>query len=191
MRPAAIGIVAALSLAGCGGSSMTTSTTASTAPAQETTASTTRSSTPAPAVHLAAGFHLTSPAFKQNGQIPRQYTCDGAGTPIPLRWSGVPSTAKELVLVMSDPDAPSGDFVHWAVAGISPQAGAPTGVEGRNSTGKTGYTPPCPPAGKAHHYVITLSALGGPSRLKTGFTPDQLRTAAVGIATLIGTYARR
>ncbi len=192
MRRAAIGGVA-LALAGCGGSGTKTSTTASTPPAQETTADTATGSTPAPApaVHLAAGFHLTSPAFSQNGQIPRRYTCDGAGTAIPLRWSGVPRNAKELVLVMRDPDAPSGDFVHWAVAGISPGAGAPTGVDGRTSTGRTGYTPPCPPAGKAHHYVITLSALGGPSHLRTGFTPDQLRTAAVGIATLIGTYARR
>jgi len=103
----------------------------------------------------------------------------------------VPKNAKELVLIMRDPDSPNAPFVHWAVAGISPHAATPTGVAGRSSTGKPGYTPPCPPAGKPHHYVITLSALSAPSNLKPGFTPDQLRTSAVGIATLIGTYARR
>ena len=187
MKRAAIAALA-LALAGCGGSSKSTSTTVSTAPTQTTSSST---SAPAPAVHLAAGFHLTSPAFKQNGQIPSRYTCDGAGTPIPLRWTGVPGNAKELVLVMRDPDAPNGDFVHWAVAGIGPRATSPAGVEGRNSAGGNGYTPPCPPRGKPHHYVITLSALSGPSHLSAGFSPDQLRTAAVGIATLVGTYARR
>jgi Raf kinase inhibitor-like YbhB/YbcL family protein len=140
---------------------------------------------------LAKGFTLTSPAFKANAPIPRQYTCDGAGTALPLRWSGVPRAAKEFVLMMRDPDAPGTPFIHWAVAGISPHATAPTGVDGQNSAGTTGYTPPCPPPGKPHHYVITLNALSGPSGLKPGFTPDQLRTSAVGIATLIGTYARR
>ncbi len=127
------------------------------------------------------------------------YTCDGRQTSLPLRWTGVPHGATELVLVMRDPDAPGGPFVHWALAGITPATtGFPAGgvsgqvIPGRNSTGSLGYTGPCPPAGSpAHHYVLTLSALAAPSGLKPGFSPDQLQAQALGIATLIGTYARR
>lgn len=189
MRRAALAAATAVALAGCGDSGGHSTTTTSTTTRTATVTPT--GTTPAPPVSLARGFHLTSPAFRANGAIPKQYTCDGTGTPPPLRWTGVPRHAKELVLVMRDPDAPSGDFVHWAVAGISPTATSPAGVEGRNSSGTIGYTGPCPPPGRPHHYVITLSALSGPSGLKSGFTPDQLRTAAAGIATLVGTYARR
>jgi Raf kinase inhibitor-like YbhB/YbcL family protein len=170
------------------GTRTTATGTRTTATASRTTATT---PAPAPPATLAKNFRLTSPAFKPGGAIPRQYTCDGAGAPIPLAWSGVPKSAKELVLMMRDPDAPSGDFIHWAVAGINPRSNTPTGVNGRNSEGRAGYAAPCPPPGRPHHYVITLSALSGPSKLKPGFAPDQLRTAAVGIATLVGTYARR
>ncbi len=152
-----------------------------------------------PGQHLAAGFHLTSPAFRPGGPIPRAYTCDGRQTSLPLRWSGVPHAAKELVLVMRDPDAPAGPFIHWAVAAISTTgSGFPAGgvsghvILGRNSFGSNGYGGPCPPKGSpAHHYVLTLSALASPSGLRTGFNPDELRARALAIATLIGTYARR
>ncbi len=101
--------------------------------------------------------------------------------------------------MMRDPDAPSGNFVHWALAGIDPttvgsQAGGVPGfvAPGRNSFGTLGYRGPCPPSGdKPHHYVLTLSALSARSGLKAGFSTDELRTNAVAIATLIGTYARR
>ncbi len=144
-------------------------------------------------VTLARGFHLSSPAFHNNRAIPPRYTCSGAGQPIPLTWSGVPKSAHELVLVIRDPDAPGSPFTHWALAGISPQThGVPANaIAGRNSAGGNGYTPPCPPHGsRAHHYVITLTALSGASGLKPGFDPNQLRTSAVGIATLVGTYER-
>jgi Raf kinase inhibitor-like YbhB/YbcL family protein len=152
-----------------------------------------------PGQKLASGFRLSSPAFRDGGAIPRVYTCDGRDLSLPLRWSGVPRGSVELVLVMRDPDAPSGNFVHWALAGIPAtttgfQAGGVPGLvaPGRNSFGSLGYGGPCPPAAsRAHHYVLTLSALSGRSGLRAGFTPDQLRTAALGIATLTGTYARR
>jgi Raf kinase inhibitor-like YbhB/YbcL family protein len=152
-----------------------------------------------PGQKLASGFDLSSPAFRAGTAIPRAYTCDGPDLSLPLRWSGVPRGTQELVLVMRDPDAPSGNFVHWALAGIPPassgfRAGGVSGLvaPGRNSFGSLGYRGPCPPAAsRAHHYVLTLSALSGRSGLHAGFTPDQLRTAALGIATLTGTYARR
>jgi len=202
-------ISTALILGGCGGSggsgSSVGSSATATLPASSgtTTVSATARSTPAPpgvtpGQHLAAGFHLTSPAFRPGRPIPRLYTCDGRDTALPLRWTGVPKATKELVLVMRDPDAPGGEgggFVHWAVARISPtSAGLHAGnvVLGRTSFGSNAYGGPCPPKGSpAHHYVLTLSALASPSGLRTGFGPDQLHTRALAIATLIGTYARR
>jgi Raf kinase inhibitor-like YbhB/YbcL family protein len=178
-------VAATLILAGCGGSS-SSSPSSSTV----TSAATTSSS----AITLAAGFHLSSSGFRPSAPIPRVYTCDGRDTPLPLHWTGVPAGAKELVLVMRDPDAPAGPFVHWAVAGIPPSATSvpARGVTlGRNSFGSLGYRGPCPPAGsKAHHYVLTLSALATPSGFHAGFNPDELQSRALGIASLIGTYAR-
>jgi len=218
VRAAAACVVAALGLgvAACGGGSTSASSSndASTASSRtattSTAASTSESVTTPPAstsgggtdtlpkVKLASGFHLSSPAFAPGGPIPRVYTCDGKQSSLPLRWTGVPRGAKELVLVMRDPDAPGGTLTHWAIAGISPSssgftAGGVSGhvIPGRNSFGALGYAGPCPPASAtAHHYVLTLSALDAPSGLKPGFNPDQLQSQALGIATLIGTYAR-
>jgi Raf kinase inhibitor-like YbhB/YbcL family protein len=221
LHTAAAAALAAIAIAGCGGSissssSTTSSTTHSTssttaAVAQSTTAATTTSSfsggvsTPSTTstfsttATLARGFHLTSPAFASGAAIPAAYTCDGNGVSPPLQISGVPSGATELVLVMRDPEAPGGNFVHWALAGIPPTtASLPSGgvpglvAPGRNSFGTLGYRGPCPPrGGPAHHYVLTLSALSTSSGLRSGFQADQLSSPAVGIATLIGTYARR
>jgi Raf kinase inhibitor-like YbhB/YbcL family protein len=168
---------AALILAGCGGGSSSSTTTQSTTN-----------------ITLANGFHLSSPAFRSGGAIPSSYTCDGHDTSLPLRWTGVPPATTELVLVMRDPDAPGGSFVHWAVAGIPPSATSvpSSGVTlGRNSFGSLGYRGPCPPRGaRPHHYVLTLDALATPSGLHAGFNPDQLQSRTLAIATLIGTYAR-
>jgi Raf kinase inhibitor-like YbhB/YbcL family protein len=174
----------AFALAGCGGSSSSTSRTTSTSSTATATAP----------VHLSPLLHLSSSAFHPSGPIPRQYTCDGADTPLPLSWSGVPKGTHELVLTMRDPNAPTGNFVHWAVAGIPPSATTvPSSgvIEGQNSLGSTGYRGPCPPAGKPHHYVITLSALSGPSGLSAGFsTTAAPKIRALAIATLVGTYGR-
>ncbi len=174
-------------------SSPTSTTSSTTSPSTSTATSTTDSS-----IHLAGGFTLSSPAFASGGSIPSTYTCDGTDSSLPLSWSGVPAGTKELVLVMRDPDAPEGGVVHWAVAGIDPStngfaAGGVSGMvlPGRNSFGTLGYRGPCPPqGGTPHHYVLTLSALGSPSGLSSGFSPDQLQTSALGIATLVGTYGR-
>lgn len=213
-RTIACAIAAMIALAGCGGGSGAHSSTASSSAANSsatgttsagattgagaTTTTTAATTNATPRVHLAGGFHLSSPAFRAGGSIPRLYTCDGRGTSLPLRWSGVPRETKELVLVMRDPDASGGAFVHWAVAGIAPTTtGFPAAgvsgqvIPGRSSAGSLGYTPPCPPRGdKAHHYVLTLAALASSSGLRPGFTADQLHTRALGLATLIGTYAR-
>lgn len=175
----------------------TTTSSTTTASSLSTTSTTSASSTSTATAQPAAAFTLSSPAFPAGGAIPSTYTCDGSGSSLPLSWSGVPADTKELVLVMRDPDAPGGTYVHWAVAGIDPTttgfaAGGVSGmvIPGRNSAGTLGYTGPCPPQGAPHHYVITLSALGSSSGLQPGFSADQLQASALGIATLVGTYSR-
>jgi Raf kinase inhibitor-like YbhB/YbcL family protein len=127
---------------------------------------------------------VRSAAFAPGATVPRLYTCDGRDISLPLTWSGVPDDATQLSLIMTDRDAPGGNFIHWQLSGMSPRstelkAGQPPalGNAGTNSFGTTGYRGPCPPHGdKPHHYVITVTALGD--------------GRAVAIGTLTGTYAR-
>jgi Raf kinase inhibitor-like YbhB/YbcL family protein len=130
-----------------------------------------------------ARIFVSSPAFTAGGSIPVRFTCQGQDVSPPLRLSGVPRASRELDLVMRDPDAPGGNFVHWRLTAIRPltqelAAGqTPPGAKpGRNDFGTTGYRGPCPPAGRAHHYVITVTATAG--------------AAVLGQGTLTGTYAR-
>jgi hypothetical protein len=127
---------------------------------------------------------VSSPAFAPGGPIPAQFTCQGRDVSPPLRIAGVPRSARQLELVMRDPDAPSGNFIHWQLIGIAPGIRSlavgqtPLGAQAvRNSFGSLGYRGPCPPAGPAHHYVITVTATSG--------------AITVGAGTLTGTYARR
>jgi Raf kinase inhibitor-like YbhB/YbcL family protein len=112
-----------------------------------------------------ANMQITSSAFNDNESIPAVYTCKGQGINPPLAIAGVPAQAKSLVLIMHDPDAPSGDYSHWLVWNISPQTttitenSAPAGaVEGPNGSGNNKYAGPCPPSG-THHYKFDLYAL--------------------------------
>ena len=114
---------------------------------------------------------LTSPAIAPGGEIPAQYTCDGADISPPLTWSGLPNGTQSLVLVIEDPDAPSGVFRHWAAfdipagspglaAGYAANRPAASFHEARNDFGKAGYGGPCPPKGHGtHHYHIRLLAI--------------------------------
>ena len=65
-------------------------------------------------------IRLTSPAFSEGGMIPKEYTCDGADQSPPLEWTGVPQSARALVLICDDPDAPMGTFSHWVIHDLSP-----------------------------------------------------------------------
>jgi Raf kinase inhibitor-like YbhB/YbcL family protein len=118
-----------------------------------------------PQPEVAATITVTSPAFADGQQIPRENTCHGAGTAPDVAWRGAPAEATSLALVVSDPDAPSGTFIHWVVYDLPPGDGrlvagrAPAGAhEADNSRGTAGWTPPCPPSG-THHYLFTLYAL--------------------------------
>jgi len=109
-------------------------------------------------------MQITSPAFGQDQNIPSKYTCDGAETIPPLAFADVPAGAASLALTLDDPDAPSGDFVHWVVFNIPTSTSAfaegqtPPGIVGRNSIGTNVYVAPCPPSG-THHYQFKLYAL--------------------------------
>lgn len=154
-------------------------------------------STPAPA----GSAIKVSSDFGPGGAIARVHTCDGRDSSPPLHATGLPTGTKEIVVTMVDPDAPGGDFTHWGLAHVSapgasislaPGAPPPAAVLGRNSFGSLGYRGPCPPAGPAHHYHITVYALGQPSGLARGFSADAVSSLPVlGQGTLIGTYARR
>jgi Raf kinase inhibitor-like YbhB/YbcL family protein len=148
----------------------------------------------------AAELTLTSSAFADGEPIPTAYTCDGDNVSPPLAWSGVPDGVQELALIMDDPDAPSGTFVHWVVWGIDAKPGSveqgalPTGaVLGKHGAGGEGYTGPCPPSG-VHHYNFELFALSGAPDVEAGASADELRAAVgditVATAKLIGTYER-
>lgn len=117
---------------------------------------------------------LTSSAFEHEGNIPKLHSCQGKDVSPPLAWSGVPETAKSLVLIVDDPDAPDPaaprmTWVHWVLYNIPPSAtGLPQGVspkelpegtqEGMSDFQRTGYGGPCPPVGR-HRYFHKLYAL--------------------------------
>ncbi|HMD65367.1 MAG TPA: YbhB/YbcL family Raf kinase inhibitor-like protein [Stellaceae bacterium] len=150
---------------------------------------------------------LVSAAIPPGGEIPAQYTCDGTDISPPLSWSGVPEGIRSLVLVVEDPDAPSGVFRHWAVfdiapttrgldAGYSANRPAPALHEARNDFGRVGYGGPCPPGGHGtHHYHFRLLAISRPTLdlRAPAAALDVLRAAQpylVQQAEFVGTYHR-
>ncbi len=145
-------------------------------------------------------MQLLSPAFQNNAPIPREYTCDGKDTSPPLAISGVPTAAKSLVIILDDPDAPRGDFVHWLVWNIDPKTteiavdSVPAGAaQGTTDFGRANYGGPCPPSG-THHYQFKLYALDimldlPPSSRKTDL--ERAMSGHIIAAThFVGTYAR-
>jgi Raf kinase inhibitor-like YbhB/YbcL family protein len=147
-----------------------------------------------------AEWSLTSNAFAVGGTIPRRHTCDGADRSPPLAWTGPPSGSRSLALILDDPDAPGGRFIHWLAWGLAPDTGglaegeaAP--LEGRNDFGTVGYRGPCPPRGRGpHRYRFRLHALGEELRLTPGAGVAELEQAlrdnVLGVAELVGTYER-
>jgi len=143
---------------------------------------------------------IASPAFADNAKIPDDYGCQGKNVNPPLVFEEAPSQAKSLVLIVDDPDSPSGVWTHWLVWNIDPAVGeirpdsAPRGArEGRNDFGDNGYGGPCPGSG-AHHYHFKLYALDQSLSLKTGAGKDDLLAAMSGHimaqGELVGVYSR-
>jgi len=144
-------------------------------------------------------FSLKSPAFRSGQAIPRKYTGDGEDVSPPLTWSDVPAGAKSLVLIVEDPDAPSGTFRHWGLYDLS-GTHLPEGVSGgatvTNDFGERGYRGPAPPQGHGlHHYHFRLLALNVdrlavPAHAKVADLRKAAKGHILGEAELIGTYSR-
>lgn len=135
-----------------------------------------------------SSLRLTSQAFGDGAQIPVKYTCKGQNVNPPLGIAGVPAATKSLALIVHDPDAVGGDFVHWlllnfpvsaqAIADNSVPAGA---TQGQNDSGRNQYMGPCPPGGTGtHRYMFELYALDKTLGLKSGANRDQLQKAMEG-----------
>lgn len=148
---------------------------------------------------------VTSVAFQQGQPIPRAYSCAGVNVSPPLEWSGVPKAAKTIAIVVDDPDAAGGPWVHWLLYNVPAdnigfvenvpesetlKAG---GFQGKNDFGKIGYGGPCPPSG-THRYFFKLYAVDVELPLKAGATRAELEKAVAGHvlaqAELMGTFQK-
>lgn len=140
----------------------------------------------------AVKMELTSPAFKQAGTIPDQFTCKGENTSPALSWSGEPDGTKSFAVVAEDPDAPKGTFTHWVVYNIDPgKMGLPANLQksdhldglmqGKNDAGVTGYSGPCPPKGNGpHRYFFNILALDITLNLQSGADKAAVENAMTG-----------
>lgn len=150
---------------------------------------------------LPKSMDIKSSAFDNNAQIPASYTCDGQNISPPLSFADVPPEAKSLALIVDDPDAPMGTWVHWLVWNINPdlkevdEDSKPAGgVEGVTSFGSAGWGGPCPPSG-THRYFFKLYALDVKLELDPSSRREALERAMKGHildqAELIGLYSRK
>ncbi|RCG30999.1 YbhB/YbcL family Raf kinase inhibitor-like protein [Sphaerisporangium album] len=146
----------------------------------------------------ASGLKVSSPAFADGAAIPRKHACAAQGgqdVSPPLKWSGVPSSARELAIVVDDPDAPGGSYIHWLVTGVSTTAtgaaeGEAPGRVVRGNGGDPAYAGPCPPSG-VHHYHFIVYALPGPVVSSGGpqEVHQRIKNSAIASGETIGTFA--
>lgn len=168
------------------------------------------SSLTALAILLTAGrahaLTLSSAAFANEAAIPPKHSCTDANVSPPLGWQEVPDGVKAFAMVVDDPDAPAGTWVHWVLYDIPGDTrelpvGVPTiergagGMkQGKNDFQHIGWGGPCPPPGPGHKYVFRLYALDAPSGLAPGASKADLTSAmrghVLGEATLVGTFER-
>jgi Raf kinase inhibitor-like YbhB/YbcL family protein len=153
-------------------------------------------------------WSLTSPAFADNTRMPDRYTGEGENISPPLNWGEPPPETVSYALICSDPDAPSGNWIHWVLYGLGKERRSlPEGVpktktladlgeakQGLNTSRQIGYSGPLPPPGKAHHYHFRLSALDTQISLPSGATEAELKKAMAGHildkTELVGLYSR-
>ncbi len=154
----------------------------------------------------AQGLEIQAPAFRAGGEIPTKFTCQGDDISPALTWTEPPAGTRSFVLIMDDPDAPAGTWVHWVVYDLpANQRGLHEavpkddhlregGTQGRNDFEKIGYGGPCPPPGKPHRYFFKLYALDAWLRLPPGATKREVERAMEGHilarGQLIGRYRR-
>jgi Raf kinase inhibitor-like YbhB/YbcL family protein len=145
-------------------------------------------------------MRISSPVFMGDGTIPSLYSCDGSNVSPPLEIFEVPDNTQSLVLIMHDPDAPGGDFIHWLLWNIDSKTKtiaegtvSENLIHGTNSFGHLNYDGPCPPS-STHHYYFNLYALDLMLDLETGSDKDDLEAAMQGHiidqAETVGLYSR-
>jgi Raf kinase inhibitor-like YbhB/YbcL family protein len=153
-----------------------------------------------------AVIQVRSAAFEDAGMIPQEYTCDGENISPPLSWESVPAGSRSIALIVDDPDAPSGTFVHWVLYDLPADARElPENLpaeetlsngarQGANDFGEIGYGGPCPPSG-THRYFFKIYALDAETGLSPGQTKAQLLRAMEGHilaqGQIVGKYHRR
>jgi Raf kinase inhibitor-like YbhB/YbcL family protein len=143
-------------------------------------------------------LEVSSPAFNDRDSIPDKYTCDGLNISPPLVIEHIPDEARSLVLVMDDPDAPHGTFVHWVMWNIPVthhilENDVP-GIEGMNDFGRTRYGGPCPPSG-THRYYFKIYALDDllelPSTTDKAALEEAIHGHVLAFGETIGLYRRK
>jgi len=148
-----------------------------------------------------SAMRITTADFPAGGAIPRKFTADGDDLSPALAFQGAPDGTRAFALIMDDPDAPVGLWVHWVVydlpagaAGLAQGQPRSATLEGGARQGRTGWNGPDPPPGKPHRYFFKLYALDGPLGLEPGATARQVEAAMKGKvlaqAELMGTYGR-
>ncbi|HPA17305.1 MAG TPA: YbhB/YbcL family Raf kinase inhibitor-like protein [Verrucomicrobiae bacterium] len=146
-------------------------------------------------------FRITSTAFAQGAPIPDRHAYRKQNLSPPLEIAGLPANAKCLALIVDDPDAPVGTWVHWLLANIAPAIKSipegttpPSAIRGKNDFGTLNWGGPAPPSG-THRYFFRIYALDAQLQLKEGFSRKDLDAAMKGhvlaTAELMGTYAAR
>ena len=143
-------------------------------------------------------MRVTSPEFQHNAPIPRKFTCQSEDINPALLIEGLPEGTKSLALIVDDPDAPMGTWVHWLVYDISPdvkriEENSIPGKQGMNNSGRKNYAGPCPPSG-THRYFFKVYSLDTMLNPEEGITKKQLEEKMQGHildkAELIGLYKK-
>jgi Raf kinase inhibitor-like YbhB/YbcL family protein len=134
------------------------------------------------AIALNQSLTVSSTAFGHNEMIPAKYTCSGTDINPALSIANVPAGTKTLALIVDDPDAPNGTFVHWVSWNIPVgdiQENSVPGLQGKNTSGQAKYMGPCPPSG-THRYFFKVYAIDTRLDLQAGANKEALLKAMKG-----------
>jgi len=143
-------------------------------------------------------------AFINGGDIPLKYTCDGMDISPPLEWEKI-DNAKTYAIIVEDPDAPGGTFIHWVIYNIKrnllpenvrKEMEIEIGIQGVNDFGKIGYNGPCPPKSHGpHRYYFNVYALDSELPLRKNITANDLKSIMknhiISSGNLMGKYKRK
>lgn len=147
-------------------------------------------------------LELVSTAFADGERIPTEHTCDGEGRSPELAWRGAPAGVESWALIVDDPDAPDGTFVHWILFDIPSfvahleEGVQRMGLSGENDFGADGWGGPCPPEGHGEHryrfrlYALDLATLDLPPGAKRAQLEERMRDHVLAQAELTGLYER-